>query len=194
MLRRSVRHWAPPCASSRMRVCKCPHTLQTYLLICSICLMALNKTNLQQDMRGSRTLTAVPHATATPHLPVLRVLVNRNPERAGLGNGSGWLRCRWPQARHLRKKLQQMEALEARRRGGAALDPQQAAKVAQRTAVQAALDALSGGATVASLQVLRRTRALVNPFVKEVVPSCFRLISDIGHSQLVPADASSGCM
>lgn len=57
------------------------------------------------------------------------------------------------QARHLRKKLQQIEALEARRRGGAVLDGQQAAKVAQRAAVTAALDALSDGASVASLQV-----------------------------------------
>lgn len=57
------------------------------------------------------------------------------------------------QVRHLRKKLQQIEALEARRRGGAVLDGQQAAKVAQRAAVAAALDALSDGASVASLQV-----------------------------------------
>lgn len=39
------------------------------------------------------------------------------------------------QVRHLRKKLQQIEALEARAAEGDALDAQQAAKVAQRPQV-----------------------------------------------------------
>lgn len=55
------------------------------------------------------------------------------------------------QVRHLRKKLQQIEALEVRASEGEALNPQQAAKVAQRPQVVAALAALAAGASVASL-------------------------------------------
>lgn len=40
--------------------------------------------------------------------------------------------------RHLRKKLQQIEALEARATGGEALNAQQAFKVAQRPQVRSA--------------------------------------------------------
>lgn len=134
-----------------------------------------------------------PHAMETSHLGALRVLVNRNPERAA-GRRLWIMALQWLQARHLRKKLQQMEALEARRRGGAALDPQQAAKLAQRPAVQAALDALSGGATVASLQVSAAHEPRMDLFGQAAMPFCVRLISDIGALQSVWADASSGCM
>ena len=56
--------------------------------------------------------------------------------------------CLWTvQIRNLKKKLQQMEALEARRQDSQ-LDPQQQAKLAQRAEVCAALQALQGGASL----------------------------------------------
>ena len=51
------------------------------------------------------------------------------------------------QIRNLKKKLQQIEALEARRQDSQ-LDPQQQAKLAQRAEVFAALQALQGGASL----------------------------------------------
>ena len=75
-----------------------------------------------------------------------------------------------------------MEALEARRRGGAALDPQQAAKLAQRPAAQAALDALSGGATVASLQVSAACQPRVHLSRQTVIPSRVLLVPNGGNS------------
>ena len=51
------------------------------------------------------------------------------------------------QIRNLRKKLQQIKALEDRRQDSQ-LDPQQQAKLAQRAEVLAALSALQGGATL----------------------------------------------
>ncbi|KAL0052945.1 hypothetical protein WJX82_010178 [Trebouxia sp. C0006] len=51
------------------------------------------------------------------------------------------------QIRNLKKKLQQIEALEARRQDSQ-LDPQQQAKLAQRAEVCAALEALQGGASL----------------------------------------------
>ena len=51
------------------------------------------------------------------------------------------------QIRNLKKKLQQIEALEARRQAGQ-LDPQQHAKLAQRAEVCAALQALQDGASL----------------------------------------------
>lgn len=51
------------------------------------------------------------------------------------------------QIRNLKKKLQQIEALEARRQDSQ-LDPQQQAKLAQRAEVCAALQALQGGASL----------------------------------------------
>ena len=51
------------------------------------------------------------------------------------------------QVRNLKKKLQQIEALEARRQDSQ-LDPQQQAKLAQRAEVCAALQALQGGASL----------------------------------------------
>ena len=51
------------------------------------------------------------------------------------------------QTRNLRKKLQQIKALEDRRQDSQ-LDPQQQAKLAQRAEVLAALSALQGGATL----------------------------------------------
>lgn len=52
-----------------------------------------------------------------------------------------------PQVRNLKKKLQQIEALEARQQGGQ-LDPQQQAKLAQKGEVCATLDALHSGASL----------------------------------------------
>ena len=51
------------------------------------------------------------------------------------------------QIRNLKKKLQQIEALEARQQDSQ-LDPQQQAKLAQRAEVCATLDALHGGASL----------------------------------------------
>lgn len=52
-----------------------------------------------------------------------------------------------PQVRNLKKKLQQIEALEARQQGGQ-LDPQQHAKLAQKAEVCATLEALHSGASL----------------------------------------------
>ncbi|KAL0037443.1 hypothetical protein WJX79_008419 [Trebouxia sp. C0005] len=55
------------------------------------------------------------------------------------------------QIRNLKKKLQQIDALEARRQDSQ-LDPQQQAKLAQRAEVCAALQALQGGASLEEAQ------------------------------------------
>ena len=55
----------------------------------------------------------------------------------------------WRQVRILRKKVQQIEALEAR---GTPLDPQQRSKVAGRHLLEAALDMLEQGTPLADVQ------------------------------------------
>jgi hypothetical protein len=76
------------------------------------------------------------------------------------------------QIRHLTKKIQQIESLEARgRTSETALDEQQIAKIATRGAVTAALNALTAGASLASVQVPRVTFS--TPFLTRV-PVCIQ--------------------
>ena len=72
------------------------------------------------------------------------------------------------QIRNLKKKLQQIEALEARRQDSQ-LDPQQQAKLAQRAEVCAALEALQGGA---SLEEAHKAALSQRAFLPSTSASC----------------------
>lgn len=61
--------------------------------------------------------------------------------------------------RTLHKKLQQIESLEARAAGGAALDPQQRAKVEARPVIQSAVAALGSGMAAEDVQAILRAAA-----------------------------------
>ena len=61
--------------------------------------------------------------------------------------------------RTLQKKLQQIEHLEAKAAGGAALDPQQQAKVQQKPVIQSAAAALEGGMALDDVQSILRAAA-----------------------------------